>query len=603
MQAPMHDLLGAKKGATVIQWTKEAQQAFENTRSSLAQTAILAHPKTHTELALFTDASDHSIGAVLQQKQEDGWEPLAFYSKKLSPTEAKYSTFDRELLAIYLAIKYYRHMVEARRFIIYTDHKPLTFAFRQKPEKCSPRQFRHLDYIGQFTTDIRHVAGPENITADALSRIEAIHSAMDYQALAKSQQEDQELAAYLHNEKGLQLTQVKIPGTELSIWCDTTSKISRPFLTKPFRRAAFDTVHNLAHPGINTTTKLVAQRYVWPSMKTECRDWARTCEACQRSKITRHTSAPLGTFTPPSKRFEHVHIDIVILPISEGYRYCLTCIDRFTRWPEAIPMENQEAETVAKAFYNGWIARFGIPLRITTDQGRQFESQLFRQLSILTGSKHLHTTAYHPQANGLVERFHRQLKAAIRCHDNNRWTESLPTILLGIRAAWREDLGTTAAELVYGETLRLPGQFLNDQPTGLEDNPAHLITALRQQFDRLRPVKGTNHDAKRPFIFKDLATATHVFIRHDGPKTILQPPYNGPFKVIRRTDKTIQVQIHNKKIDVSIDRVKPAYLLAEPEEVTQETAISRPKKTTETPPTTTRAGRRVRFPDRFQAGL
>jgi len=464
MQAPMHDLLGAKKGATIIQWTKEAQQTFESTKNSLTQTAILAHPKTYPELALFTDASDHSIGAVLQQKQRDGWEPLAFYSKKLSPTEAKYSTFDRELLAIYLAIKYFRHMVEARRFVIYTDHKPLTFAFRQKPEKCSPRQFRHLDYIGQFTTDIRHVAGPENITADALSRVEAIHSVMDYNALAKSQQEDQELAAYLNNEKGLQLTQVKIPGTELSIWCDTTSKISRPFLTKPFRRAAFEAIHNLAHPGIKTTTKLIAQRYVWPSMKTECRKWAQTCEACQRSKITRHISAPLGIFTPLSKRFEHVHLDIIILPMSEGYRYCLTCVDRFTRWPEAIPMENQEAETVSKTFYNGWISRFGVPLRITTDQGRQFESQLFRQLSVLTGSKHLHTTAYHPQANGLVERFHRQLKAAIKCHNNNRWTESLPTILLGIRAAWREDLGTTAAELVYGETLRL-SRTISERPT------------------------------------------------------------------------------------------------------------------------------------------
>jgi len=338
-------------------------------------------------------------------------------------------------------------------------------------------------------------------------------------------------------------------------------------------------------------------------MKTECRKWARICEAYQRSKITRHTSAPLKIFTPPSKRFEHVHLDIVILPMSEGYRYCLTCIDRFQRarrWPEAIPMENQEAETVASILQ--WISRFGVSLRITTDQGRQFES-LFRQLSVLTGSKHLHTMAYHPQANGLVERFHRQLKAAIRCYDNNRWTE-LPTILLGIRAAWREDLGTTAAELVYGETLRLPGQFLNDQPTGLTDNPAHLIIILRHQFDRLRPVKGlTNHDAKRPFIFKDLATATHVFVRHDGPKTILQPPYDGPFQVIKRTDETIRVQIHEKKIDVSIDRVKPAYLLAEPQEVVQETSTPEPKKTAGPIPTTTRTGRRVRFPDRFQAGL
>jgi len=251
-------------------------------------------------------------------------------------------------------------MVEARRFVIYTDHKPLTFAFRQKPEKCTPRQFRHLDFIGQFTTDIQHVAGPENVTADALSRIEVIHSVLSYEALAKSQQEDQELKTYLNHDKGLQLTPVRIPGSELSIWCDVTTGSSRPFLTKPFRRTAFETIHNLAHPGIKTTTRLVAQRYVWSAMNAECRKWARACEMCQRSKITRHTSAPFGTFNLPTKRFEHVHLDIIILPVSEGYRYCLTCIDRFTRWPEA--MENQEAETVARAFYMGWIARFGVPI-------------------------------------------------------------------------------------------------------------------------------------------------------------------------------------------------------------------------------------------------
>ena len=99
-------------------------------------------------------------------------EALGFLlKKKLSPAESKYSAFDRELLAIYLAVKHFRHMVEARNFIIYTDHKPITFAFRQKPDKCSPRQFRHLDFISQFSTDIRHVSGSNNVVAEALSRI------------------------------------------------------------------------------------------------------------------------------------------------------------------------------------------------------------------------------------------------------------------------------------------------------------------------------------------------------------------------------------------------------------------------------------------------
>jgi len=135
------------------------------------------------------------------------------------------------------------------------------------------------------------------------------------------------------------------------------------------------------------------------------------------------------------------------MPISEGKRYCLTCIDRFTKWPEAFPLEDQEAETVARTFYEGWICRFGTLPRIITDQGRQFESYLFRQLSELTGTSHLRTTAYHSQTNGMIERLHRQLKVAIKCPTNKRWTKILPTILLDIPypAAWREDLQTTAA--------------------------------------------------------------------------------------------------------------------------------------------------------------
>jgi len=198
----------------------------------------------------------------------------------------------------------------------------------------------------------------------------------------------------------------------------------------------------------------------------------------------------------------------------------------------------------------------------------------------------------------MVERFHRQLKAALRSHENNRWTEILPTILIGIRAAWREDLNATTAELVYGETLRLPGQFLNEWPKEINDT-AHLITTLRDQFNNLRPVEGTNHDAKKPFIFKDISTASHVFVRHDGPKTILQPPYDGPFPVIKRANKTVCVQIHGKNIDISIDRVKPAYLLADSLEKSTENP-EETKNSEKIPSRKTRSGRHVRFPDYFK---
>jgi len=226
---------------------------------------------------------------------------------------------------------------------------------------------------------------------------------LDYEALATSQETDDELKIYRNGSSALQIKRVQLPGTPVSVYCDVSSTTARPFVTKQFRRAAFESVHQLAHPGIKATVKLVTQRFVWPSIKSDCRRWARSCIECQRSKITRHVSAPCGTFAPPSSRFEHVHLDLITMPSSEGYRYCLTCVDRFSRWPEVIPLVDQEAVTVARAFYEGWIARFGTPLRVTTDQGRQFESQLFRQLSALYGVAYLKTTAYLPAANGMIE--------------------------------------------------------------------------------------------------------------------------------------------------------------------------------------------------------
>jgi cleavage and polyadenylation specificity factor subunit 1 len=112
--------------------------------------------------------------AVLQQQVQDIWQPLAFFSRKLSPAQQKYSAYDRELLSIYVAVRYFRHMLEARHFTIISDHKPLMYAFQQKRDKCSPRQFKKLDFISQFTTDIRHIPGKDNIVADALSRVEVI---------------------------------------------------------------------------------------------------------------------------------------------------------------------------------------------------------------------------------------------------------------------------------------------------------------------------------------------------------------------------------------------------------------------------------------------
>ena len=251
------------------------------------------------------------------------------------------------------------------------------------------------------------------------------------------------------------------------LYCDTSTGHQCPPVPLPWRHTVFNSLHGLSPPGIRATQKLITSRFVWPGINAEVRRWTRSCVQCQHAKIQRHTNAPLSSFPTPDARFDAIHIDLVgPLPPSRGFTYLLTCVDRFTRWPKAIPLTDITAETVAQVFLSGWISRFGVPSTITTDRGRQFESRLWTSLMTLLGAQRSRTTAYHPQAKGMVERFHRQLKAALKAQPNpDAWRDTLPLILLGICTALKEDISATTAEMVYGTTLHLPGEFVNPSPT------------------------------------------------------------------------------------------------------------------------------------------
>lgn len=561
--APLNEFLKGNPARNAkIQWEAESDEAFSKTKDAMANATMLVHPSLDKKLQLVTDASDWAIGAVLQEVHDDVVKPISFFSRKLSPGEAKRSTYDRELLAIFAAIKHFLYFLEAREFQILTDHKPLTSVFKSKSVR-SKIQENQLSFISTYSTDIEHISGSDNTVADALSRVEinAIESKDLNNDIAKLQEEDEELKilmAAADTATSIKWDTIKLPDYKLV--CETSTGNLRPFVPQSLRKSLFQRIHNLSHPGVRASRKLVGDRYIWPTMNKDIGVWVKQCHDCQRAKVSKHTRLFPEQIPIPKGRFQHIHIDIVgPLPICKGNRYLLTTIDRFTRWPEAFPMPNMEAKTVAETFIAGYISRFGAPEKLSSDQGRQFESRLFKCLLDSLGTSRIRTTPYHPQANGMIERFHRSLKTALKTkEDPNDWLTNLPLIMLSLRACEKQDLQASPAEMVYGEKLRLPTDLTQDPANTFDECDDNFVDCLRKRMRRITSAPTRAPSKHATFVPDSLMKCDRIYLRDDCARAGIHPPYLGPFEVLRRSRRTVTIVRDGKPVTVSFDRVKPA---------------------------------------------
>ncbi len=381
-------------------------------------------------------------------------------------------------------------------------------------------------------------------------------------------QETCEETARSITSSSLQVEKVNVGDS--SLLCDVARGKVRPIVPSQDRRAVFEAIHGVAHPGIRATRRMMSARYVWRGMSKNVAAWCRDCQDCQRGKVHRQPATPVQPIPIPAERFTHVHVDIVgPLPASEkGHVYLLTAIDRSTRWVEAMPLRNMEASTCADAFFAGWVARFGVPTQVTTDRGTQFTSATWTSMCSRLGITHILTTAYHPQSNGMVERVHRQIKAALRARGAaNTWHLHLPWVLMGLRAAPKENSAVSSAELVLGAPLKMPGQ-LGDAPAQQQPPPSPRTYAA-----------ATNTPPRH------LQDAQWVYLRKGGQQKPLAQPYAGPFRVLRRGAKTFSIAVGGRAEEVSVDRLK-AHTGSSPVLPVDVVSRGRPRKTPAVQPAT-----------------
>ncbi|KRY57767.1 Gag-Pol polyprotein [Trichinella britovi] len=341
------------------------------------------------------DASYHAIGAVLQQPAKNSWRSLAFFSKRLTATQKRYSAFGRELLAAYLAAKYLRYAVEGRRFVIYTDHNLLAHASLRPSNNLNDREMRHLKFGWR---------GGSNVVADALSQsVSALLPATLHHPVAVDVASAQSVDPELHKivqTTSLKLQTQKIPNSPVPLWVDRS---------------------RLTMSDIGTSEKPILL----------ARNERRRAGMCARRKgPTKNYRAPMQVMTAeyPLQRL--------------GYVLVLT--DCFTKWTAAFLLTNMEAGTVAKVLVEKYIAYFGAPDYLHSDQGRSFEASVVMEMNRLFGIRKTRYSPYHPQGNRQAERF------------NCTLLDMLSIIVDGNTHHVDESTGVTPAIAMFGRELRLP---------------------------------------------------------------------------------------------------------------------------------------------------
>lgn len=475
---PLREIIKSHS-AEVIVWTEVAHTALVEVKRALMDSPALSSFDGELPTIVTTDASGRGLGAVLSQVHADGAERVvAFASKSLSEAEAKYSTLELEALACVWAVERWHVYLWGRRFLLRTDHNPLTFIFDGQSKRVGHRVARWRSRLLVYNFEISHVKGEKNVVADAMSRLpESRNSAFEdeeTEVVATIEAVDKsKFVAACREDNTLgelrRLIEADWKGTstldrfyfrlknEFSLQGDVVLREGRIVVPESYQKVIVDLAHE-SHQGITKCKQWIRSLYWWKGMDKMVEVAVRQCAACNandKSVVTR--TAPMTPVKLPEKVWQKVGIDVVgpFEIASRDYRFAVTLVDYRSKWPEMVFMRSVRSCDIIP-WLNGVFAREGFPEELVSDNGSQFVSNEFEQYLRERGIRHLRSSVYYPRANGEVERFNRTLKHTIQLavEGKREWIVAVTEFLMAYRATPNCTTGVSPSALLHGRTMR-----------------------------------------------------------------------------------------------------------------------------------------------------
>lgn len=481
---PITDLL--KKGKKIL-WTDEAETAFTKLKSALISAPILANPDFSLPFIIETDSSDQAIGAVLTQNQNGERKCLAYFSKKLSSTQRRYSATERECLAVLLSIENFRHFVEGTHFIIQTDAMSLTFLQSMSIESKSPRIARWALKLSKYDVTFQYKKGTDNISADFLSRgVNQISMNVPDSYITGLRDQimkhpdrykdfkvvDDKIYKYITNSTGLEDSGFKwklvVPSSQ--------------------RRGVMAEIHQEAHLGFVKTLGKIRERFYWPKMSADIKRFCTTCEVCKESKTDNVNTRPVcGKRKLCSRPWEMISLDFLgPYPRSKkGNVWCLVVTDFYSKFIMVQCMRTATSQAVCTFLENMVFSVFGVPSILISDNATVFTSNTFENLLKTYQVTHWNLAVYHPGPNP-TERVNRVIVTAIRCCLNQKsshkeWDEDIHKIAMAIRTSVHDSTGFTPYFLNFGRNMISCGQEYENLLESVENSSGLSVSFLDDQ--------------------------------------------------------------------------------------------------------------------------